>query len=181
MVATRASSAPHLRIVARASTWDGARRLKAAGANEVVRPELEGGVEIVRRTLLDLDLPRRTCSATPSSSGARDWTRVERPSAERARMLDDLVAASNDLAMDWVTLTEGSRVAGATIGASRFRADTGASIVAIGRADGITTNPGPDDVLHSGDRIAVIGTPEQVRAAEALMQGESRLSEEPRT
>ena len=97
----------------------------------------------------------------------------ERPSAEQARMLDELVAASNDLAMDWVTLTEGSRVAGATIGASRFRADTGASIVAIGRADGITTNPGPDDVLHSGDRIAVIGTPEQVRAAEALMQGES--------
>jgi CPA2 family monovalent cation:H+ antiporter-2 len=48
---------PELRIIARASTWDGAKRLRDLGANHVVRPELEGGIEIVRRTLLDLELP----------------------------------------------------------------------------------------------------------------------------
>jgi CPA2 family monovalent cation:H+ antiporter-2 len=51
------SKSPELRIIVRASTWDGARRLSEAGANHVVRPELEGGIEIVRRTLLDLELP----------------------------------------------------------------------------------------------------------------------------
>jgi CPA2 family monovalent cation:H+ antiporter-2 len=57
VVAAARQRAPRLHVVARASTWEGARRLTAAGATEVVRPELEGGVEIVRRTLLELDLP----------------------------------------------------------------------------------------------------------------------------
>jgi CPA2 family monovalent cation:H+ antiporter-2 len=50
---------PHLHIVARASTWEGGRRLKEAGTTAVVRPELDGGVEIVRRTLLGLDFLAR--------------------------------------------------------------------------------------------------------------------------
>ena len=56
VMAARARS-PELRIIVRASTWNGARHLREAGANHVVRPELEGGIEIVRRTLLDLELP----------------------------------------------------------------------------------------------------------------------------
>lgn len=49
--------APSLRVIARASTWAGGRRLAEAGVNEVIRPELEGGIEIVRRTLIGLDFP----------------------------------------------------------------------------------------------------------------------------
>ncbi len=49
--------APSLHIIARASTWKGARRLEESGVSEIVRPELEGGVEIVRRTLLGLSFP----------------------------------------------------------------------------------------------------------------------------
>ena len=49
--------APLLHIIARASTWTGARRLAESGVSEIVRPELEGGVEIVRRTLVGLKFP----------------------------------------------------------------------------------------------------------------------------
>ena len=49
--------APSLHIIARASTWKGARRLAESGVSEIVRPELEGGVEIVRRTLVGLTFP----------------------------------------------------------------------------------------------------------------------------
>ena len=59
MVVTAARRiAPHLHIIVRASTWDGARRLKEAGASAVVRPELEGGITIVERTLDALEFPR---------------------------------------------------------------------------------------------------------------------------
>jgi CPA2 family monovalent cation:H+ antiporter-2 len=58
MVATARKCAPGLRILARASSWDGARRLREAGAQNIVRPELEGGVEMLRQTLLDLDFSR---------------------------------------------------------------------------------------------------------------------------
>lgn len=46
--------APDVPILARASTWEGAQRLRKAGVQQVVRPELEGGVEMARQTLLDL-------------------------------------------------------------------------------------------------------------------------------
>src|SRR5262245_47352873 len=54
IVTTGRRLGPHVEIIVRASTWDGARRLKEAGATEVVRPELEGGLEIVQRTLTGL-------------------------------------------------------------------------------------------------------------------------------
>ena len=55
MVATARNCAPELKIIARASSWDGGRRLLAAGVQKIVRPELEGGVELLRQTLQDLN------------------------------------------------------------------------------------------------------------------------------
>jgi K+:H+ antiporter len=49
---------PQLEIIVRASTWVGAGRLKDAGATTVIRPELEGGIAIVQRTLRGLEFPR---------------------------------------------------------------------------------------------------------------------------
>lgn len=49
--------APDLLIIARAGTRSGVHRLYALGAREVVQPELEGGLEIMRLTLLALDFP----------------------------------------------------------------------------------------------------------------------------
>jgi CPA2 family monovalent cation:H+ antiporter-2 len=55
MVATARNCAPGIKIIARASSWEGGRRLMAAGVQKIVRPELEGGVELLRQTLQDLD------------------------------------------------------------------------------------------------------------------------------
>jgi K+/H+ antiporter YhaU regulatory subunit KhtT len=41
--------------------------------------------------------------------------------------------------------------------------------VAISRADGLTANPEPGAALAAGDRLALIGTTEQVTAAEKLI------------
>jgi CPA2 family monovalent cation:H+ antiporter-2 len=54
MVATARNCAPDIKIIARASSWEGGRRLMAAGVQKIVRPELEGGVELLRQTLEDL-------------------------------------------------------------------------------------------------------------------------------
>jgi len=55
MVATARNCAPDIKILARASSWEGGRRLMAAGVQKIVRPELEGGVELLRQTLQDLN------------------------------------------------------------------------------------------------------------------------------
>jgi monovalent cation:H+ antiporter-2, CPA2 family len=162
---------PDLKIVARASTWDGARRLKAAGVDDVVRPELEGGIEIVRRTLLDLDLPMNDVQQYVDVVRQDGLEESERPSVSQARVLDQLVSATRGLAVVWVEIDAESTVAGHSIGESRLRSRTNASIVGIASGSSVIVNPGPSEILRPGARVAIIGQPDQIREAEKLLRG----------
>ena len=51
VVATAHAEASHVPIIVRAATQEGVRRLLALGAQQVIYPELEGGLEIMRETL----------------------------------------------------------------------------------------------------------------------------------
>ena len=168
VVATAKRHSPNLRIVARASTWHGARRLRAEGVHEVVRPELEGGIEIVRRTLLDLDLPVSEVQRYTDLVRQEGLDETGRPSPERARMLDDLVNAARDLEVHWLVITPGNPFANQTIGDSQLRSTVGVSVVAIRRGEQLISNPGPDESLQIGDRAALLGTPSQVAQAVRL-------------
>ncbi len=57
IVATAHDLASEVPIIARASTQAGVRRLAALGAQEVIHPELEGGLAIVRQALIRLGFP----------------------------------------------------------------------------------------------------------------------------
>ena len=57
IVAAASDVAPGLPVIARAATIDGIHRLHEHGATLAVNPELEGGLEIVRSTLLALSFP----------------------------------------------------------------------------------------------------------------------------
>ena len=162
--------APDIHVVARASTWDGARRLKAAGVAEVVRPELEGGVEIVRRTLLDLELPMREVQRYVEIVRREGLDASELPSPERARVLGHLVSTAHDLEVGWLLVDAESSMAGRTLSQSGLRARTGVSVIAIGRGDAVLNNPGPDTELQVGDHVAVIGTQPQIVEAAALVE-----------
>ena len=140
--------APDLRIVSRASTWEGARRMRDAGAQAIVRPELEGGIEIVRQTLLGLDFP------PPDVQRYADAVRHEGletagAASDRARAVADLAHALGDLDIGWLLAEEGCSVAGRTIATSQLRSRTGASIVAIGRGHTLISNPGPAEILRA--------------------------------
>jgi CPA2 family monovalent cation:H+ antiporter-2 len=162
--------APDVRIVARASTWEGARRLKATGVSEVVRPELEGGVEIVRRTLLDLELPVREVQRYVEIVRREGLDESEQPSAERSRVLGHLVRTAHDLEVGWLLVDADSSVAGRTLSESELRARTGVSVVAIGRGDAVIRNPAPATRLQPDDHIAVIGTQSQIDQAARLVE-----------
>jgi CPA2 family monovalent cation:H+ antiporter-2 len=170
VVATARKHAPAVPIVARASTYEGARRLKADGSNHVVRPELEGGVEIVRRTLLDLDLPVREVQRYTDLVRREGLGVSELPSPEQARVLDDLVQAARDLEVGWLVVEPGSAVAGQALADTLLRATAGVTVVAIARHQDLIRNPGPREVLEAGDRVAVIGSPAQVASAERFFE-----------
>ena len=58
--------------------------------------------------------------------------------------------------------------AGVRIVDASLRQMAGVSVVAISRERAVISNPGPEVVFVPGDRVALIGTPEQVAAAEAM-------------
>jgi CPA2 family monovalent cation:H+ antiporter-2 len=161
--------APSVPIVSRASTWDGARRLKSAGVVDVVRPELEGGVEIVRRTLLDLDLPGREVQRYVDVVRRDGLDEATPPSADQARVLGELIGSTRGVDVVWADVDPASEIAGLTIEAAALRARTGASIVAIAREGDVMVNPAPATVLTPGARAAVIGTTADIDHARALL------------
>ncbi|HJS74437.1 MAG TPA: cation:proton antiporter, partial [Vicinamibacteria bacterium] len=168
--ARRRVPSPSLHIVARASTWEGARHLKDAGATDVVRPELEGGLEILRRTLLGLEYPAQEIQRYTDAVRSEGLESLP-PRDDRAHVLDDLAHAMGGLEVSWFTISDQSAVAGRTLSDSNLRLRTGAFIVAINRDDGVVSNPGPLERLAPGDRVAVIGSPTEVEDAGRLLSG----------
>jgi len=62
-----------------------------------------------------------------------------------------------------LVLGPASCFAGRSIAESRIRDTTGAQVVAIVKRDGtVDANPDPASVLEVGERLVVLGTPEQV-------------------
>jgi K+:H+ antiporter len=170
VVATARRQAPDLRIVARASTWEGGQRLRANGVQAVVRPELEGGLEIMRRTLMGLEIPRREIDRYTEVLRREGMSEHEHPSDERTRGLDDLFAHAHDLDLGWLTVPDGSALAGQSLADAGVRSRAGVSVVAIGRRERLISNPRPEERLENGDRLAVIGTAAEVAAAREMFE-----------
>ena len=74
------------------------------------------------------------------------------------------------LALDWLPISDTWWCSGRSIAESQLRRRTGVSIVAIIRDDQTIPSPEPDQLLHAGDTVVVVGTPEGIQRATALLQ-----------
>jgi TrkA domain protein len=106
-------------------------------------------------------------------------------SEEDLRTLADLLGASHvtehlanlrqnlkGLAIDWLPVEADSPYAGRPLGATELRTRTGVSIVALIRGESTIPSPAPDDTIEAGDTAVVVGTPEGIGSALALLRGE---------
>ena len=73
------------------------------------------------------------------------------------------------LALDWITLSKGSRFDGASIADGEFRSKTGASIVAILRGTTTIPAPEPSTEFEGGDVLVAVGTPEGLTRLRSLL------------
>ncbi|WP_277554483.1 cation:proton antiporter regulatory subunit [Halobaculum limi] len=71
-----------------------------------------------------------------------------------------------DAIIEWYEVPAGSELAGATIADAQVRQRTGASIIAVQHGPDVTPNPAPDDDVHGGDTVVVIGSREEIEAFE---------------
>ncbi len=166
--------APDLAIIARAGTLNGVRRLHELGARHVINPELEGGLEIVRHALFELEYPMSQLQPYVDAirreayQGRLDG---DKSTPESALALDQLLTAVRGVDIAWHTVPGNSPLAGSTLGASQLRRKTGASVVAIMHDGQVVANPSPATLLGDGDLLGLIGTSDELVEVETLLRG----------
>lgn len=168
VVATAHDLAPSLPIIARAGTESGVQRLARHGAHHVIHPELEGGLEIVRHTLLALGYPMAQIQPyidavrTDAYGGAFSGD-------EQHHVLDQLVTAVRGIEIAWVSVSEGSPLIGQTLAQANIRAKVGASVIALVRDHKAVPNPKSDTELLRDDMVGFIGSSDELAAAAQLL------------
>jgi CPA2 family monovalent cation:H+ antiporter-2 len=168
IVAATRQLCPDLPIVARATTVAGVPRLAELGATDVIHPELEGGLEILRHTLLRLGLP---ASEVQQYADAVRRDQYDEPvnTGEEHRLLHQMVEAARGIEIAWLKLDAGSPVVGQTLAEAGLRNRTGASVVALNRGGHLLANPKSMTIFQAGDVLGLIGEPPQIEAARQLI------------
>jgi len=167
-VATAHDMAPDLPILVRSATREGAKRLSELGAQTVIHPEMEGGLEIVRHLLLQLGFSLQQVYEYAESVRHDHYDQLVNPDEEH-RMLLELLDAANSIEILWLDVPADSPLVGQTLLEANLRARTGASVVAILRDRQLMPNPKSRTVFQAGDRIALIGDWEQLAGVERLL------------
>lgn len=160
--------APKLPIIVRAASTEGVKRLVKHGANYVIHPELEGGLEVVRHTLLVLGYP--TLQIQQYMDEVRsDAYDIERITMAEQRVLDQLLRTVRGMEIVWHTITADSQVLGQTLAEANLRAKVGASVIALVRDGHVTPNPKSNTVFNEGDIVGLIGDDHELEAAAHLL------------
>jgi len=168
VVAAARDLSPDLHIIARSTTEEGINHLAKLGAQDVIHPELEGSLEILRHTLLKLGFPMQEIIRYMDAV-RHDHYDMRVNTEEEHRLLHDLIHAAENIEVAWLTLLPPSPLIGQTLAEANLRVRTGASVVAIMRNKQATANPKSHTVFEAGDRIGFIGDSEQIQAVEALL------------
>lgn len=144
-------------IVARAPDIEAVGAFRELAVAEVVLPELEAGLEMMRQALLHFEVPASEIQA--HTEHLRAELLAPMCGMGTYKTLGQLRGAERQFALSWVALPD-SQLAGKSLGDLGVRTATGASIVAILRGDDLAVAPGADFALAEDDLVAVIGTPE---------------------
>jgi K+:H+ antiporter len=156
VVAAGRHQAPQLPIIARAATQDGVERLFQLGAQDVILPELEGGLEIMRHTLLRLGFPFTEVEGyVEAVRRDRYDISVSTPSEQGA--LDQLLRASRALGIAWFCVSEGSSLIDQPLSEVRLNTNRRSRIIAVVRDGQLVAHPDPSFRLQANDLVSVIG------------------------
>ena len=87
--------------------------------------------------------------------------------------LDRLMASLGELDLYWSTVREGSEADGSTLAELDLRARTGASAVVLRHGKDLSLVVNARTRLRAGDAVGLMGTSDQLNAAEELFTGPS--------
>ncbi len=162
-------------IIARATSHAGVKQLADMGANDVIHPELEGGLEVVRFTLLRLNYPAREVQKYADTVRRNYYIDLNDVAAER-EALDHLGDDVNGVELTWIEIPANSPLIGQTLAETDLRGRTGASVVAIMRDQRVMPNPKSLTVFRAGDVLGLIADETQNLTVQALVHGDNHIN-----
>ena len=175
IVAAARDMAPDLPIIARATTEAGIMHITNLGAQHVIHPELEGGLELVRHTLLQLGLAPQEIHRYIDAV-REDHYNFQVNTEDEHRLLYELIHAIKSIEITWFRLSHDNPLVGQTLKEANLRARTGASVVAILRDRKLIANPKSNTSFEAEDRIGLIGEKEQIEAVGRLFAATDSVS-----
>jgi monovalent cation:H+ antiporter-2, CPA2 family len=132
--------------IARVSDGDA---MRSAGANEVVQPESEAATTLVRRALHHLNVPEKQSGAYLESIRNSMDALLEETRSARTPRIADLEVRSPE--MENRSLRD-----------LDIRGRFGVTVISVEHNGDTTFNPGADVQIHLGDRLRIIGVPDQI-------------------
>ncbi len=180
---------PDLRIVARAAQLAQIELLRSLGVYEVVQPEFEAGLELVRQVLIHSAIPTTEIQHL-SDAIHHDRYQTFAGLQTDAPLLERLRRVGQSLDLEWFILPRDTPLVEQSIHEAAIWERTGASVVTVLHGERVYSRPGPDLVLVAGDIVGVVGTRPQRDAFRALLtsaqavhdtHGEPSLSAESNT
>jgi CPA2 family monovalent cation:H+ antiporter-2 len=165
---------PAMHIVARAHHLAQMEALRAMGVNELVQPESEAGLEIVRQALAHFNIPAVQIQLLTDSVRRELYQPLHTLRAD-SKMFERLRNALKSLEIEWFTVSAKSRLLGQSAAQADIRLRTGASVVNIIRREKVFSNPDPHMTFEEGDVVGVLGTPRQRSAFRSFITSELEL------
>jgi CPA2 family monovalent cation:H+ antiporter-2 len=161
---------PNLPMIVRAGSREAITQLANLGVNHIVHPELEGGLEIIHHTLIQLGFPLREVHEY-AEAVRRDGYDIRINTTDEHRSLHDLLIATDSIEISWVCLKEESPLVGKTLFEANIRSQTGASVIGLIRDNHLIANPKSVTDFKIDDRVGLIGETDQIEVARNWLNG----------
>lgn len=147
-------------VVARISDPDFFNVFKELDVSELVYPEFEAGLEMIRQALLYLRIP------VPEIQYHTEKLRHQllanaTTTQEDYRTLGQMRGAEQQFDLQWVKLEAENPLIDRSIAETEIRKATGVSVVGIIREGKLETNPSPSYRFQRHDMVAIIGSAEE--------------------
>ena len=147
---------PELKILSRAHSFWEKQKLYESGALEVIQPEEEAGLQMVRHMILHLNLQTGSVLEYLENLYFKDYHEMMRYQTMVSPEDETLKIRSFELKQD-------SELCGQSLRKSNIREASGCSVVTIKRTDGeIIINPHSDEEMAAGDTLIMMGNSEQL-------------------
>lgn len=159
---------PRIHTIVRTRYMAELPELRELGAHEVIPEEFETSIQIFARVLAGYGVARHDIRRLVEEV-RREGYEMLRETSLPLTQAGELSEVLGGAATESLSVREGSAAVGQTVGGLRLRSRTGATLIAIVRDGRTRVNPSPDVTIKANDTLVLLGDPEEVDRAVAVL------------